>query len=1122
MSESGESDSEEDEMMDTSPTLKQGHSRTQRSKEKMKKKKGEVRKKVLLLGQTGSGKSTIGNILLKLGPREEFETSSGAESCTDDTRTIQGKWVTNGKSCEVTDTPGLDDSDNRDTEHIENIIDHLKEGQFINTFVLVRNGQNKRMSQSFKSMLTIFELMFGREFWEHVVVDVSHKKYDSEDESFQEGKEWKRLIKRSFPKSKNAALPTVKLDAKDTKNPEFIKNAEKLWSYIEDMEDFECKDFETTKTEMDQLKSDRNEMKLNLEQAESKMKKLESDTEKEKKAKEKAKEKLKHFEEESKKMVDQLKNKMAETEAQKEEMKNQVQEKMRLLADESKKIKEEMMKKEKKLLKENEKIKEKHKEELKLVTEGAKDSIKQMEDTMRLLNEQNKENQETLIRNANKQVEDMISRNSEKIQEKVEKRIDGLGQDFHEQVTIIGDRIDESKVNQETLMRNANKQVEDIISQKTEKVQENVEKKIEGINHGFQQEVAKISNRIDEQEKNFENTKATYEGKISAMIEEGKKSEKDFESRFPALKTRQEGSSAWKNVKINKKENKGKDNYNTHTIKVEEGKPVTNNNKSTAARILRVSGVANEKKTKTILVVGMTGSGKSTLIDALMNFVYDVRYEDDVRLKLIALTDSEAKKQENQANSQTDFITVYNIEWMPGMNIDYNVVVIDTPGLGDTRGIEYDKKMIKNIEVLFNSKEIDSLDCIGFVAKAGDVRLTAEQKYIFESILMIFGKDVGENLISLCTFYDGNDLKVLDAFQEAGINFVDNFPYNSFGIFQGRAREPVERSLLTTTPNVSSYQDFYNNSSKFFKTVQSMSAKSLVLTKEVLKDREHIEATVEGLNIRVRELLLLKDKVDQEKRICEQHEADATANENTEYEVEEHKIVKINLDPGVFVTNCLECNISCHFPCGIQNDDEKYNCAAMGRGGSQATISCTVCPKNCHWQQHRNMSFRFDTKTNKVKKTYDDIKARHQQFLDLHKGQVTIVQALQIESQELSDEIQNHVDVITDCLHRLSKNALRTSTTSSSEYLEQMIQAEDHERKPGFQKRIDQLMKEKEKADLLENVQCGRAIASGVQISATKVQNKPTTRLENLSMSNNADKNDKSKIGKLKKKFHIN
>jgi len=185
-------------------------------------------KKVVLLGQTGSGKSTIGNILLGLDPRNGFDVSRGADSCTDETKTIKGAWRTNGYVCEVTDTPGMDDSENRDTEHIENIIEHLKAGQYINTFVLVRNGHNKRISNSFKSMLTIFELMFGSQFWQHVVVDVSHVSYDGEEGIEKEGKEWKKIIKKNFPKSKNAALPTVILDAKDPNNQRFIENAKIL------------------------------------------------------------------------------------------------------------------------------------------------------------------------------------------------------------------------------------------------------------------------------------------------------------------------------------------------------------------------------------------------------------------------------------------------------------------------------------------------------------------------------------------------------------------------------------------------------------------------------------------------------------------------------------------------------------------------------------------------------------------------------------------------------------------------------------------------------------------------------------------------------------------------------
>eukprot|EP00092_Neocalanus_flemingeri_P082606 GFUD01103496.1.p1 GENE.GFUD01103496.1~~GFUD01103496.1.p1 ORF type:complete len:134 (+),score=51.54 GFUD01103496.1:1-402(+) len=91
-----------------------------------------------------------------------------------------------------------------------------------------------------------------------------------------------------------------------------------------------------------------------------------------------------------------------------------------------------------------------------------------------------------------------------------------------------------------------------------------------------------------------------------------------------------------------------------------------------------------------------------------------------------------------------------------------------------------------------------------------------------------------------------------------------------------------------------------------------------------------------------------------------------------------------------------------------------------------------------------------------------------------HKAQKTVVDALQAEADAASKEIQECVPRITQCLKNLQENALRPNISSSADYLEQMISAEEYERKPGYLERIGQLRIEKDKARMLGLVQDGK------------------------------------------------
>ena len=68
----------------------------------------------------------------------------------------------------------------------------------------------------------------------------------------------------------------------------------------------------------------------------------------------------------------------------------------------------------------------------------------------------------------------------------------------------------------------------------------------------------------------------------------------------------------------------------------------------------------------------------------------------------------------------------------------------------------------------------------------------------------------------------------------------------------------------------------------------------------------------------------------QEERCMEENEMKTVANENFTYTVQTPKVVKHNISgTGTHVTNCLNCNYTCHKNCDFANDHDKIKFYAM-------------------------------------------------------------------------------------------------------------------------------------------------------------------------------------------------
>ena len=377
---------------------------------------------------------------------------------------------------------------------------------------------------------------------------------------------------------------------------------------------------------------------------------------------------------------------------------------------------------------------------------------------------------------------------------------------------------------------------------------------------------------------------------------------------------------------------------------------------------------------KVLMVVGATGAGKSTLINGMVNYILGVEWQDNFRFKLIV------DEGATQTKSVTTNITAYTLHHMNGSNLPYTITIIDTPGFGDTAGVEKDKAITEQIKNFFSFTEhygIDHLDGIGFVTQSALVRLTPTQHYIFDSILAVFGNDVAENIFIMVTFCDGKEPPVIKAVNEAKIPYTQYFKFNNSALDSDNSNVDEENfDKMFWKMGMSSFK-------KFFVAFQVTNIVSIILTQQVLENRAKLEAAIQGLQRQINACLAEMEVLHQEEIEIQKHEAELETNRCFEYEIKVPYYETIPLKNGEYVTNCLQCNYTCHYPCRIPDNDDKWKCYAMDstpleiKEGTGQSACCKVCTGNCPWQVHKNTKERFELRHKFETRTSEDLKKKY-------------------------------------------------------------------------------------------------------------------------------------------------
>lgn len=152
------------------------------------------------------------------------------------------------------------------------------------------------------------------------------------------------------------------------------------------------------------------------------------------------------------------------------------------------------------------------------------------------------------------------------------------------------------------------------------------------------------------------------------------------------------------------------------------------------------------------LFLGPTGSGKTSLMNLLLNFNNFKELRTSIRKGNLDGYEGIARKNleqfenglDNPMQSQTNEACTYSVQI--GNTIHD---LIDTPGFGDTRGADFDKG---HVEAVVNSvKATRTLRSVILVLNGRNARLDAQQSYVLSQITAILPQTALENIFLVFT-----------------------------------------------------------------------------------------------------------------------------------------------------------------------------------------------------------------------------------------------------------------------------------------------------------------------------------------------------------------------------------